>query len=189
MREMRLHRMRTLALEIASMLRGDRGGPVGIRFGSHERGRGIDGEGLEKPLPLDKRVIKIGVADWYRFGDSVLETVREEAADAELGDGIESLGIDQFGYRTDGVQWSTPKPLPRPVNYTREALAHLTREEQTALTIRQKKQLLDDFVRDRKREFANLQSVRHPSVIYPAPTKKGSLSEREATEKATEADA
>ncbi|KAG2148815.1 hypothetical protein DEU56DRAFT_909130 [Suillus clintonianus] len=65
MRNLRLNRMQDLAVAMAQELSGARGGFVGIRFSPQERGRGVDGEGLEKALDWDKRVIGVGIGNWF----------------------------------------------------------------------------------------------------------------------------
>lgn len=65
MRCIRLNRMQELCTNIAQILAGARGGPVGIRFAVDEPGRGIGGKELESPIPYEKRVLQIGVANWY----------------------------------------------------------------------------------------------------------------------------
>lgn len=65
LRSLRLTRMRTLGVEMAQLFAGVRGGPIGVRFDEHSRGRGIGGEGLEKPIPWEKRVIGVGLGEWY----------------------------------------------------------------------------------------------------------------------------
>ena len=46
MRNMRLDRMGSLAVQMAQLLAGARGGFIGIRFGTKEKGRGIHGQGF-----------------------------------------------------------------------------------------------------------------------------------------------
>ncbi|KAJ4490466.1 hypothetical protein J3R30DRAFT_85630 [Lentinula aciculospora] len=76
LRSLRVTRMRTLAIEMAQLLAGARGGPIGVRFDEHSRGRGIDGEGLDKPIPWDKRVIGVGIGQWYPLADELIESFK-----------------------------------------------------------------------------------------------------------------
>ncbi|KAJ3926524.1 MAG: hypothetical protein NXY57DRAFT_948055 [Lentinula lateritia] len=76
LRSLRVTRMRTLAIEMAQLLAGARGGPIGVRFDEHSRGRGIDGEGLEKPIPWNKRVIGVGIGQWYPLSDELTQSFK-----------------------------------------------------------------------------------------------------------------
>ncbi|KAJ3719679.1 hypothetical protein DFJ43DRAFT_1031844 [Lentinula guzmanii] len=76
LRSLRVTRMRTLALEMAQLLAGARGGPIGVRFDEHSRGRGIDGEGLDKPIPWEKRVIGVGIGQWYPLADELTQSFK-----------------------------------------------------------------------------------------------------------------
>ncbi|KAJ3818738.1 hypothetical protein F5880DRAFT_1705447 [Lentinula raphanica] len=75
-RSLRVTRMRTLAIEMAQLLAGARGGPIGVRFDEHSRGRGIDGEGLDQPIPWEKRVIGVGIGKWYSLADELVESFK-----------------------------------------------------------------------------------------------------------------
>jgi hypothetical protein len=79
MRCMRLVRMQGLAVEMAQLLSGHRGGFVGIRFNVNQRGRGVGGEGLDTPIDWEKRVITVGVAKWYTLKDEMKEAFFEDA--------------------------------------------------------------------------------------------------------------
>ncbi|KAJ6510432.1 hypothetical protein C8R45DRAFT_814862, partial [Mycena sanguinolenta] len=70
---MRLQRIHKLTVDMAEVLAGMRGGVVGIRFEADCLGRGIGGEGLADPIPWEKRVIRIGVAHWYRLASELKE--------------------------------------------------------------------------------------------------------------------
>ncbi|KAE9400624.1 hypothetical protein BT96DRAFT_857103 [Gymnopus androsaceus JB14] len=76
LRSLRITRMRTLATEMAQLLAGARGGFIGLRFDAHSRGRGIDGEGLDKPIPWEQRVIGVGIGSWYHLADELVESFK-----------------------------------------------------------------------------------------------------------------
>ncbi|KAK0444988.1 uncharacterized protein EV420DRAFT_1572846 [Desarmillaria tabescens] len=75
---LRLQRMEDLAVEMSQLLAGARGGLVGIRFSPEERGRGLNGEGLDAPIPWEKRVIGVGIGSWYERAEELKETYRIE---------------------------------------------------------------------------------------------------------------
>ncbi|KAG7442104.1 uncharacterized protein BT62DRAFT_936455 [Guyanagaster necrorhizus] len=75
---LRLQRMEDLAVEMAQLLAGARGGLVGIRFSPEDRGRGLNGEGLDAPIPWEKRVIGVGIGSWYERAEELKETYRIE---------------------------------------------------------------------------------------------------------------
>lgn len=79
MRNLRLDRMQGLAVTMAQALSGARGGFVGIRFSPDERGRGVDGEGLHKALDSDKRVIGVGVGNWFNRAQQLKEGFKMDA--------------------------------------------------------------------------------------------------------------
>jgi len=106
MRNLRINRLLTVTLEAARVLRGDRGGFVGIRFGPEDRGRGVGGEKLETPIPHEKRLITVGVGKWYKRADEVTRIINAEVGDAELGNAVETLALDDHGHRMDGVPWA-----------------------------------------------------------------------------------
>ncbi|KZT30287.1 hypothetical protein NEOLEDRAFT_1105935 [Neolentinus lepideus HHB14362 ss-1] len=97
---LRLQRMQQLTKDTAELLAGYRGGFVGIRFSTEELGRGTVGEGMERPIPGEKRAIKVGVGEWYRRAGEVKEGF---VMDAEhLGeDAVEVFGLDEFGERVE----------------------------------------------------------------------------------------
>lgn len=112
MRCMRLARMHGLSVQMAQLLTGARGGFIGIRFNINELGRGINGEGLEKPIDWDKRVLRIGVGNWYEYAETVKEEFRSSAeeevdkiyrtgADGKEDDkgAFEVYGLDDHGKR------------------------------------------------------------------------------------------
>ncbi|KAJ7208019.1 hypothetical protein GGX14DRAFT_365757, partial [Mycena pura] len=73
MRALRVKRIQDLAIELAQVLAGARGGVVGIRFDTDSIGRGIGGEALADPIPLAKRVIAISVGRFFRFAEEFKE--------------------------------------------------------------------------------------------------------------------
>ncbi|KAJ7075989.1 hypothetical protein B0H15DRAFT_607080 [Mycena belliarum] len=119
-RVMRVKRMQNLAVEMGQMLGGARGGMVGMRIDTESMGRGIGGEGLEAPLPREKRVIGVGVASYYRFAQDVREMFRirgkDEIFTPDRRPPFEIFEIDDFGRKLgqDGavVPWSKPPPSP-----------------------------------------------------------------------------
>ncbi|KAF8898307.1 hypothetical protein CPB85DRAFT_1327673 [Mucidula mucida] len=73
---LRLDRMQEVTVELAQVLAGARGGPIGIRFNMNQLGRGIDGENLAEPVPWEKRTIGVGVGNWYPRAEEVKESYR-----------------------------------------------------------------------------------------------------------------
>ncbi|KAJ6617948.1 hypothetical protein B0H10DRAFT_2218120 [Mycena sp. CBHHK59/15] len=122
MRAMRIKRMQDLAIEMAQVLAGARGGVVGLRFDPDCMGRGIGGEGLENPVPHEKRVIRVGVGNWFRFASDVRDVFRargkEEVPHASDGGAIFDLyGLDDFGHRIseqtgEVIPWRTRQETP-----------------------------------------------------------------------------
>ncbi|EPQ53157.1 hypothetical protein GLOTRDRAFT_117233 [Gloeophyllum trabeum ATCC 11539] len=96
LRCMRINRMQELTKSMSELLAGYRGGPVGIRFSPEEKGRGWDGESMEKPIPYDKRQIKVGVGEWYKRAEEVKEGFVQDAEEVE-GAAVEVYGLDDFG--------------------------------------------------------------------------------------------
>jgi hypothetical protein len=119
--------MESLTVQIAQLLAGARGGFIGIRFNTQDRGRGIGGQGFEAPLPKENRTIKIGVGNWFRRAGEVKEAFREDAITQvgdvgvgleDIGDTFEVAGLDDFGRRIDDktgevIPWRESKPLER----------------------------------------------------------------------------
>jgi hypothetical protein len=128
MRCMRINRMTGLATELARVLAGARGGLIGIRFGTAERGRGLDGEGLADPIPWEKRVLGVGVGNWYPRADDIKEGFRADesigavytAQGAEADNGpFEVYGLDECGRRVNDetgevFPWPEPPCLEEP---------------------------------------------------------------------------
>ncbi|KAK7018619.1 histone H4, partial [Favolaschia claudopus] len=117
MRTIRINRMRQIALQLAQALAGFRGGLIGVRFEPDTMGRGIAGEGLADPIPYDKRVLSIGVAQWYRLADEIKESFLADAAESIPGrSAFEVNGLDDWGNRrADGgevVPWRAYADTP-----------------------------------------------------------------------------
>ncbi|KDQ57931.1 hypothetical protein JAAARDRAFT_78424 [Jaapia argillacea MUCL 33604] len=103
---LRLDRMQFLAVEMAKILHGQRGGMLGIRFNTEEPGRGIDGYGFEDPIPIEKRMIQIGLGNWYHLKDEVAEAFVEDSKDTDGG--LKVFSLDDFGNRTNEVGEQVP---------------------------------------------------------------------------------
>ncbi|KAF9050840.1 hypothetical protein BDZ89DRAFT_1057264 [Hymenopellis radicata] len=86
MRCLRLDRMQELTVELAKVLAGARGGPIGIRFDMNQLGRGIDGENLAEPVPWEKRTIGVAVGNWYARADEIKESYHMAQADVQQYD-------------------------------------------------------------------------------------------------------
>ncbi|KAJ7159829.1 hypothetical protein C8R43DRAFT_1063933 [Mycena crocata] len=116
MRQLRLKRLENLAVDLTQTLAGCRGGIIGLRFDVDSLGRGIGGEGLENPLPFEKRTVGVGIADWYGLAPDVKELLRERGRDEiPSSDGREALQVfylDSCGQRISSktgevIPWST----------------------------------------------------------------------------------
>ncbi|KAF9267265.1 hypothetical protein L218DRAFT_727086 [Marasmius fiardii PR-910] len=77
LRGLRLERMQSLAVGLAQTLAGARGGLIGLRFSPADKGRGVNGEGFEKPIPWEKRVIGVGVGQWYPLSEEIIGAFEE----------------------------------------------------------------------------------------------------------------
>ncbi|KAI0682483.1 hypothetical protein C8T65DRAFT_837654 [Cerioporus squamosus] len=106
LRNLQLDRMQALTRAVARRLMGAQGGFVGIRFKAEEKGRGMGGEGLADPIPREKRVVKVGVGEWYPFKEEVMERFLADAEEGGYADAIEVFGVDEWGRRTDGKEWA-----------------------------------------------------------------------------------
>ncbi|KAJ7471837.1 hypothetical protein FB451DRAFT_1134587 [Mycena latifolia] len=118
MRGMRVKRMENLAVEMAQVLAGMRGGIIGLRFDTESMGRGVGGEALESSVPWEKRVIGVGVAKHYRLADDVKEMFRVRGkAEVFAGDKrppFDVFALDDSGRKLDRdgahvVPWRTRK--------------------------------------------------------------------------------
>jgi hypothetical protein len=97
---MRLRRIQDLTLEMGQVLSGLRGGIIGIRFDTDSLGRGIGGEALANPIPHEKRVIGVGIGNWYRLAPEMKELFRtraEEEIPAQKP--LDIFGLDDFGQK------------------------------------------------------------------------------------------
>ncbi|KAF8530114.1 hypothetical protein BU17DRAFT_18696, partial [Hysterangium stoloniferum] len=101
MTAMRLRRMRQVALEICRRLAGYKGGFVGIRFATHERGRGIEGEGLADAIPRDKRLVKVQIGNSYKHSEMEAEAYRDGAVESGGTDAIDVALMNSWGRRLD----------------------------------------------------------------------------------------
>ncbi|KAF9242835.1 hypothetical protein BU15DRAFT_60129 [Melanogaster broomeanus] len=125
-RNMRLRRLQWLGLEVARLLAGTRGGMLGVRFSPEERGRGVDGEGFGELLEHDKRVIGVGVGNWFARAAEVKEAYKEDGVEMVRkmygvgkgeGEPFKVYGLDDWGKRIDDetgeeIPYEQPK-LPR----------------------------------------------------------------------------
>lgn len=66
---MRMNRTHALVTDLARLLKGERGGILGIRWDAQSRGRGRGGEGMAESVPVEKRMIKVGIAEWYAHSE------------------------------------------------------------------------------------------------------------------------
>ncbi|KIK54737.1 hypothetical protein GYMLUDRAFT_48445 [Collybiopsis luxurians FD-317 M1] len=114
LRSLRVTRMRTIATEMAQLMAGARGGPIGVRFDEQSRGRGIDGEGLDEPIPWNKRVIGVAIGKWYPLADELAESFKivgdqEVAKVSENGDNKPPFLIYQVDDRGQPVGENVPE--------------------------------------------------------------------------------
>ncbi|EIW52878.1 uncharacterized protein TRAVEDRAFT_155650 [Trametes versicolor FP-101664 SS1] len=110
MRVTQMNRIQQVTDEVARRLGGAHGGLLGIRANAHERGRGVNGEGLADPLPRELRMMKIGVGEWYPFAEEVKERFLDDARRGGYNEYIEVFGVDEWGKRTDGKAWAGAQP-------------------------------------------------------------------------------
>lgn len=195
MRNMRIDRMEDLTVRMAELLSGARGGFIGIRFNTQDRGRGIGGEGLEKPLPKESRTIKIGVGNWYKRAEEVKEAFKLDAIERvgqigvglnDIGETFDVSGLDDHGRRVDDktgeiIPWREAKPMPELSfmdEYNMKALdvEEAAEEENTDIIgawknenemRRQKKAKRQDLARNHAHEIASHLAQRHRSVMNP----------------------
>ncbi|KAH9929366.1 uncharacterized protein B0H18DRAFT_1117410 [Fomitopsis serialis] len=100
-RNMRLNRTHELVVDLARLLRGERGGPLGMRWNPESLGRGINGEGMAEPIPLEKWMVKVGLGVWYQRAEEWKAIYAEAAREAEVDDAMEVFGVDQRGARRE----------------------------------------------------------------------------------------
>ncbi|KAI8977845.1 hypothetical protein BD414DRAFT_495808 [Trametes punicea] len=110
MRNLRLNRLQKLTYETAIRLHGRYGGFVGLRLHPQQRGRGWNGESLADGIPKEKRMIKVGVGEWYPFAEELKERFLADAEEGGYSDCIEVFGVDEWGNRTDGQAPSADNP-------------------------------------------------------------------------------
>lgn len=101
MTSMRLDRMRKLTLDIISRLAGHMGGFIGIRFNTHQRGRGVSGEGLADPIPADKRIVKVLLGHWFYRAQEEAELYRGYAEEWGGKAAIDLAMMNEWGRRLD----------------------------------------------------------------------------------------
>ncbi|KAL0573942.1 hypothetical protein V5O48_008011 [Marasmius crinis-equi] len=107
LRQLRMDRLKSLAVGLAEALAGERGGLVGLRFSPEDGGRGTAGAGLEKPIPWEKRVIGVGVGEWVPLADEFKRGFEEVAKTIPHSRGEENLepflvyGLDEQGKPVD----------------------------------------------------------------------------------------
>ncbi|THU98536.1 hypothetical protein K435DRAFT_964879 [Dendrothele bispora CBS 962.96] len=112
MRGVRLARMQGLGLELSKLLAGARGGLFGIQFAPEDKGRTIEGERLDNPIEWERRVIGVGVGEWYPLAPEIkeffqrdaAETVKQIANDTEDKGPFLVYGIDEWGRPTEKVE-------------------------------------------------------------------------------------
>jgi len=191
MRSMRLDRMENLTVQIAELLAGARGGFIGIRFGTKERGRGIRGQGLEAPIAKENRTIKIGVGNWYRHAAEVKEAFREDAITHigevgvgldDIGETFEIIGLDDHGKRIDDktgevIPWPESKPfnnldvmnefLMKDLDSEDEDLDIVDRWMNENAKRREKKIKRQEVARSHMYEIASHLAQKHRSVMAP----------------------
>ena len=172
-RTLRIQRMSQLAIDLAKVMAGERGGLIGARFSPEERGRGIDGENFNDHVPLDKRSVKIGVGEWYPFADEVKEAFKLDAQNAEVEDSVSIFGLDERGQRTDGVEWpkadSVAKIGALDAWAKRVVTAKLT-DEQREMVEKMPwkiKPLVAEFLKENRMKIAYERVERHRNVLYP----------------------
>jgi hypothetical protein len=118
MRCLRLARACDLALDIARLLDGWRGGFLGVRFAPDGAGRGIDGADLATGTPFAQRRVLLGAGAWYPRAAEVLAGARADADEGAYAltpgpagaRALETFTLDEFGVRTDGEPWPAPAP-------------------------------------------------------------------------------
>ncbi|KAI0739511.1 hypothetical protein C8Q80DRAFT_1221963 [Daedaleopsis nitida] len=111
LRNLQLNRVQEVTRGLATLLGGARGGLLGVRFAADQRGRGVNGEGLADATPKEKRLVKIGVGEWYPWAEEVKERFLADAEQGGYADCIEVFGVDQWGRRTDGKEWEGQREM------------------------------------------------------------------------------
>ncbi|KAF8582425.1 hypothetical protein K439DRAFT_1635360 [Ramaria rubella] len=98
---LRLARMRKLAIDIVARLAGHKGGFVGIRFATHERGRGISGEGMADPIRPEKRIVQVQVGNWYGVAQQEHELYEVAAEEWGGKDAVVVSKMNEWGRKLD----------------------------------------------------------------------------------------
>lgn len=129
MRNLQLNRVQYITSDLAKLLGGARGGLVGVRFAADQRGRGIGGDGLADPIPKDKRMLKIGVGEWYPWAEEVKERFAEDAKQGGYEDCIEVFGVDEWGKRVDGKKWEGERTVKQTGARSAQDLIDITEAE------------------------------------------------------------
>lgn len=165
MRQLRLTRMQSLTSQLTKALKGERGGIFGLRASPAQKGRGIDGEGLDAHVAPVARAVKVGVAEWHPLAADVKEAFAADAEKNGAKDVVEVFGIDEKGLRIDGVAWGPASSLS-PLAKSLPSLA-LTKEEKKALTWTQKKEKMDQYAREHGKELVEGLATKAHGVVYP----------------------
>lgn len=108
MTNMRLDRARQLTLAAVARLAGHRGGFVGIRFGVHDKGRGVDGEALADPISPEKRIVRVQVADWYAHAAAECALYRDGSEEWGGTDALDVAFMNEWGRRLDAAGNEVP---------------------------------------------------------------------------------
>ncbi|KZT67526.1 hypothetical protein DAEQUDRAFT_728962 [Daedalea quercina L-15889] len=169
-RNMRMNRMHELTVDLARLLNGERGGIFGIRWNAEQNGRGIGGEGYAERTPVDKRMIKVGLGEWYKHAKEWKAIYAEAAREADVDDAFEVFGVDQGGKRTDGKEWSKQPEMKSEVPATLEehiALRHPD-VDLSAMTRRELMAFRTKHILEYSRELAVAKEMKYDySVLAP----------------------
>ena len=112
MRNLCVERMASLSIYIAQLLAGAHSRFIGIHFSPQDTACGVNGMGLEAPVPKEKRSVKIGDASWYPHAAGPKEAFCKDAKTQieEVGVGLEDIGktlkiagLDDFGKRINNI--------------------------------------------------------------------------------------
>ncbi|KAH7914908.1 hypothetical protein BJ138DRAFT_267947 [Hygrophoropsis aurantiaca] len=138
MRNLRLDRMHCLSVSLAQALTGARGGLVGVRFNANERGRGVEGESLEKALDWNQRVIGVGVGNWYQRaaelkdafktdGEGKVASVYTSVNEVKDKGPFDVYGLDAWGRR---ISDETGEMLAYPPKFETSPMADILMEKE-----------------------------------------------------------
>ncbi|KAF8885211.1 hypothetical protein BD779DRAFT_1534654 [Infundibulicybe gibba] len=178
MRCLRLARMQTLVRDLAQLLAGERGGLPGIRFAASDMGRGVHGEGLEAQIPWRKRVIRVGVGNWYSRAEEVKEGFRNGRRLSEANQVIpwsrsEEQRAPPFIAELQELEKLLHKNPPEPGHHN-----HIDHRDTVKRDIGQEifahnqeraraKARTQEILRQHSQEIAAWRARRNGSVIYP----------------------